>query len=443
MTEKQVSPLDPHKDELIEMALQGLSNTAMAAAFTARGVSTTKDSIRRAFKRWNFSRPNANLGEPTVSLTGDTATIQGGDPSGTEITPDQLMRLHGLDPDDWEIKNLIVNKWDAMVGEKLGNAKRPMYQLKLHLVRKRPIEFVFPGRVPSEYTAPVIRRKVGSMPLVAPYLKVIVGDNQVPHHDRGMEDCLLQFLAEIKPDELIDIGDQGDNPSVSTHAKNEQWHVPINECIQGTVELNYYRRRAYEQMKMTILLGNHDERVKRYTQARAEALYGIKQGDIPNDPVTGANVLEWAYLTRADDLNITVIANEDDNYFQQSFTIVEGEHGAIAEHGSNSGKNVAQKVSERRHYSIFYGHTHDQSIETKTVWDIHGNHRTYYLVNIGSGTKIKGGLGYAKLPDWVNGFATLSDWGDGRFHVDLAKYEDGVLYWRDKRWFASPESLAA
>lgn len=439
MTEKQSSPLDAFRDEVIEMALQGLTNTEIAASLSARGIATTRDSIRRAFKRWKFVRPNSGIAEPAVSLSGDQATVAGGDPAGEEISPEDLMRKHGLDPDDWEIKNIIVNKWDAMMGEKRGNEKKPMYQLKLYLARKKPIEFVFPGRVPSEYKAPLIRREQG----VGPLLKVITGDAQVPHHDKGMEDCLLQFIAEMQPHSLVDVGDQGDNPSVSTHPKNEKWHVPLNDCIQATVELNYHRRRACEEMEMVVLIGNHDERVQRYTQARAEALYGIKQGDIPGDPVTGASVLEWGYLTRADDLGVTVIATGGDSYMHQSFTLVDHEHGALAEHGDKVGKQAAQNTINRRTYSVFYGHTHDQNIQTRTLYDIYGNHRTLYIVNIGTGTKIAGGLGYAKNPDWVNGFATLSDWGDGRFHVDLAKYEDGVLYWRDKRWFASPESLAA
>jgi len=42
------------------------------------------------------------------------------------------------------------------------------------------------------------------------------------------------------------------------------------------------------------------------------------------------------------------------------------------------------------------------------------------------------GLGYAAQPRWVQGFATASVWKDGSFTVDLARYEDGVVRWREQ-----------
>jgi hypothetical protein len=432
------SPLDAHVDELKALASQGLSMTDIAAQLTERGVPTSRDSVRRAFKRHNIERPALLTREPDISIKGDTAVLIGGDAAGPRLSPDDLIRMRHLDPADWEIKDMIINEWDAMMGEKHGNATKPMYQIKLFLTRKKPIEFVFPGKVPTDYIPPKI---IVPRFRTTPTIKVICGDGQVPHNDKGMEDCFLQFLADIMPDELVDIGDQGDNPSVSSYKKNAQWHVPINDCIQATVELNYYRRRAAENMKMVILLGNHEARLVNFTMTQAESLYGIKQGDIPDDPKTGEHVLQWASLTRAKDLGIEVIGNEDDSYEHASYKLVDHPHGALAEHGNKTGKTHSQKMIERRIVSLFYGHTHDQTIDTKTLYDINNDPRTIYSVNIGTQSLIKGGLGYVKNPDWVHGFALLIEWPDGRFHVELVKYEQGVMYWRDKRYFANPNLL--
>ncbi len=80
------------------------------------------------------------------------------------------------------------------------------------------------------------------------------------------------------------------------------------------------------------------------------------------------------------------------------------------------------------------GHTHRQSVEYRTVYGTDGQPHSLEAVEIGCMCKIAGGLGYAVDPDWTNGFATASVWADGRFQIDLARYVDGVLYWRKQRF---------
>jgi len=62
-----------------------------------------------------------------------------------------------------------------------------------------------------------------------------------------------------------------------------------------------------------------------------------------------------------------------------------------------------------------------------------GKLETLVGVEVGCGCEVKpDGLGYAAQPRWVQGFATANVWKDGSFTVDLARFDDGVLRWRDQ-----------
>ena len=68
-----------------------------------------------------------------------------------------------------------------------------------------------------------------------------------------------------------------------------------------------------------------------------------------------------------------------------------------------------------------------------TKHDIDGNTETLTGVECGTMAKIKQGLGYSVAPDWQAGFATATLFDDGKFNIDLAKFINGNLMWRDQR----------
>ena len=48
----------------------------------------------------------------------------------------------------------------------------------------------------------------------------------------------------------------------------------------------------------------------------------------------------------------------------------------------------------------------------------------------------RGGFGYAVNPPCNQGFGTVTIWPSGEHVMELARYRDGVLAWRDQRWAA-------
>ncbi len=58
----------------------------------------------------------------------------------------------------------------------------------------------------------------------------------------------------------------------------------------------------------------------------------------------------------------------------------------------------------------------------------------FLAVSVGMTCERVGGIGYAEDPDWQPGAAFVTVWPDGRFNVELLRWDAGELVWRDQRF---------
>lgn len=367
----------------------------------------------------NTARGKSDKAErPGLKVDGDEATIVS-KPSATLTTPEEAIRARGLDPAEWEVKNMIVSEWDALA---TGGEPRTMRQLKLFLAKRVPLHILFPA-VESEYVAPRKFRPVAGSKLV-----VLVGDQQAPYHNPELHELFRQWLQRNRPHEGILIGDTVDLPDISRHKDNPEWHVKAQECINsGYLILRDYVR-ASETTRWQKLLGNHDERIRNEQLNRAERLYALRPADIPGEAPEIVN--EVRRLLRLDSLGVKLVEPRG-NYTHAQIALSER---LIVRHGWLTGRNAAASSLKQLSCSIVVGHTHKQAVHHRTVHDAQKRSDVLTGVETGCMCRLEDGLGYAVDPDWVNGFATASVWPDGRFQIDLATYTDGVLYWRKQRF---------
>lgn len=410
----------PRNGKLLELARQHPTNIALAQHL---GVprSTLRDHIARLGMTDAVKSARANEGPERAGLKidGDQAVLTSRPVAGI-ATPEDAIRARGLDPAEWEVKNLVVNEWDALGP---GGEPRTMRQLKLYLSRRVAVKMVFPATAP-DYVAPQKWRRDNGSTLV-----VLCGDPQAPYHDPKMHDLFRQWLARNRPHHGVLIGDTVDFPSISRHKDNPEWHVSTQECINAGYLLLRDYVRASEGTRWRKLLGNHDERIRNELLNRAERLYAIRPADIPGEKPDN-DALSIRHLLRLDALGIELV-QPNGNYTHAQVKINEK---LIVRHGWLVGKNSAQASLKALSCSIVVGHTHKQRIEHRTVYDANGNATVLTGVETGCMCRIEAGLGYAVDPDWVNGFATASVWPDGSFHIDLAQYENGSLHWRKQKF---------
>ena len=419
-------------DELRALVLERGSKNAAARALGCTDKTLTGRLIKQgihdevvaelAARRDPMVMPESVRPEkPRAEVHGDTATVvtvpapQLGDMA-------ELMRERGLDPDEWEVKNAVLNEWDSNAGD--GQIIK-LRQLKLHLVRKTPIEFVFPA-------VDVRVRKFTSVKPVkgAPVVHAVFADSHAPYHDVAMHDAACNLIAgDLDPDVLIDLGDLGDYPTISKWRDNPAWSAPVKACIDTSFQILADRRAASQTARMVLLKGNHDWRLETELLARAERMYGITPAEIPGEQQHQGHSLRT--LLHLDRLSCELVEPElaGDEYNHAEFFLTPD---LAAIHGKTV-KDGAMVHAERMGVSCIMGHTHKQSHRVITRWH---NDRRYHLdaVEVGTGRALPKSVGYDNRPKSEQGFVVATVFPDGGHNIELVRWDGKHLTYRGNRY---------
>lgn len=390
----------------------------------ARAIGVKPRALQKYCKREGIVFTEAE--QPTFTQHNDDATITGQKTPGNLETPEELMANHGLSPQDWEVKDIKINKWEGMTGADRANEIVPMRQITIFLKRRAPLSLIVPAREPIPgYQFP----KLEPASADGPVTWVFIGDEQAPYHDERLHYLSLCFLNDVRPDRGVKMGDLLDFPDISRHPDNPEWHVKAQECVDAGSVIIYERREASPDTVWDMLEGNHDTRVRSEQLLRAERMYGLRPGVLPGEEPEQP-LLSLSRLLRLDQLGVNY--HKPNGNYEHAQVVVNDK--LAARHGWLTGKDGPKKSISRLDHSLVLGHTHRQSIYSETRYDITGVPYTVYAVETGCMCRVQGGLGYAVDPDWQNGFVTSTVWPDGEISFDLARYKDGVLRWRDKQY---------
>ena len=353
-----------------------------------------------------------------VEISGDAAVITS-DPSPDLGDIAEMIRARGLEPDEWEVKNAVLNCWDSNAGD--GQIIE-LRQLKIHLVRKVPIDFILPVTDVKPRTP---RKPVKS----DTHTIVLLPDQHAPYEDKACHEAVLAMLAHVQPDEVGLLGDLVDLPTISKHRDNPAWSASVTECIQSGFNL----LRSYTEAtpsRFWMLKGNHCFRLETELLARAERMYGIAPASIDGEEQDQA--LSLKRLLHLDRLGVELIEppKVGDGY---EFAVHKITDKFEARHGWITGQNSAQKSLDRVGRSLVVGHTHRQVLTRRTYFN--GiTHRTIQAAECGTLRGIEGGGGFAVNPDWQVGLAVAQIGSDGAETIDFASFDDGVLRWRGERY---------
>jgi hypothetical protein len=355
-----------------------------------------------------------------MNLLGEASTS---DPQAVE----DLIRAHGLDPEDWIVVSVTLNRWDSNAG---SGETMPMSQLKVSVAPKVPVDILLPARLDGpKYKAP---KKRGRPLKTKPQTVVVVSDQQAPFHDKALHSTFLRWLDVVKPDQGVVLGDLMDLPDVSRHRWKPEWSASVQDCLDSAYTILRDYRESSSQTSWSLLAGNHDDRLRNALIDNLRDLYGLRKGKSDSESLLEP-VLSLEHLLRLDELGIRYVDPEgsyDHGQLELSPSLA-ARHGWIARKGSGAS---ARASLEQLGYSVLVGHTHRQGQVAKTSYSMDGEPSTHVAAEIGAMCDVRGGLGYAVSPDWQQGFCTVSLWPDGAFNIDLARVNDGALYWRDSRY---------
>lgn len=347
-------------------------------------------------------------------------------------TPDELILDHGLDPAEWDVVKIDTAARDG------GTAKDPRVARSITVSVAPKVEppqpaqgggrTVFKSR-PSRSKDAIKRQDAGAK------LYVVLGDEQAPNGlDPELHGIVCQWLRDVQPDELVHIGDLGDFESVSSYDQLNpgKWSNSVQDCLDASYQiLAGYMANLPEGTRARYLIGNHEVRLERYLTSIAKELYGVTRA--LDD---GPSVLDLEYLLRLDELGIELVRSDLGTYPHPAVKLAPrlvAVHGDVARRRSGTSPHASMENSE---FGVIHGHTHRAAVVSKTI---NTTEKSYTLQSAEIGCLCKAnGLGYTsqRTTDWQQGFATVSVWPDGHYHIDLASYQNGVLVWQNQRWEA-------
>lgn len=394
-----MSKLDEHKETVLAMKAEGRSNRAIGHW---HGVS--EKSVRRALKRW-ATADDARPKEQVVFTTQSTRLV---------TDPEELMRELGVDPSDWHVDSIDVNRW--------GNVDDPNYQLKVRLKNLKPENLILAPEIPD--LLPRIYSKPSNDEAE---LVVFVSDFHAPFHDPHLLRQFIDWLATNQPHRIIVGGDLGDFPAQSRHRHKPEWNASAQECVNAMFQILLAIRLVCPNAEIVFLPGNHDERIRNAIIDHNQGLFELRAADQSGEP-QALSVWDIRNLLHLDKLGISYIdpAGTYEYALYPISTKLAATHGWIAQ--NKSGYSAAKTLESLGH-SVIVGHTHRRGFYYETTYEIDGTPRDRVAVEAGCMCLHKKGLGYARAANWQQGFVTVSVHADGTFAIDPASYVNKKLLW--------------
>lgn len=331
-----------------------------------------------------------------------------------------MLKRRGLNVDEWVIGRTRVNEWGAGRCTHCEAEVAPLTQLRVDL---DPVSrVILPARTDGwRPRPPKVTRAQRDGELV-----VFLSDQHAPHQDDELHATTLKWLRREKPDRVVLLGDLLDLDAVSRHRANPEWASTLQECIDTGYRLVADYVAAAPGARFQMLAGNHEDRLRNALLDNLRAVTGLTR---PGDEMP---VMSIPFLLRLDELEVEWVGSLGE-YAHHAVRVgdsLSARHGWIAKKGS--GASALATLDAVRHH-VVVGHTHRQGVVSHTHHAIDGEPVVLHACEAGTLARTRGGLGYATLPDWQQGFATAQCWEDGSVSFDLARWDGRHLSWRGGR----------
>jgi predicted phosphodiesterase len=219
---------------------------------------------------------------------------------------------------------------------------------------------------------------------------VVIPDIHVPyHHEANVELAISECRGA---DHVVILGDLLDAYPLMSHTKNPaRKHTMQDELDEANAILSKIRVKAGRNACIDLILGNHEDRLRRYIWQKAPALDGV-------------NALDFEQLLHLDSRGINLHSPAGFRQYNARF-----KHGDIVR--PQAGYTARAEMLKHRSTG-FSGHTHrmghaiqtDKEGRTTEWWECG------HLVDTSKAE-------YVSSPDWQAGYVVLEVKADGTIHV--------------------------
>lgn len=225
-------------------------------------------------------------------------------------------------------------------------------------------------------------------------LEVFISDVHFPFEDRASWQLTLNVIKELKPNLVFLGGDILDCYAVSQYDREPTRKLTLQQDLDYAFEeLSKLRKACPKNTQIMYLEGNHETRLSRYLNSKAEELSVLDAMKLPQ-------------LLKLDKLKIKWIPNGSRTKIGKLWHL----HGNEIAGG---GSNIAKAKFDRLGANIIFGHHHKMQSYIKRNYEgeVCGAWANACLSDLQPD--------YAHFTDWVLGFSVIeySDYS-GNFNVD-------------------------
>lgn len=232
-----------------------------------------------------------------------------------------------------------------------------------------------------------------------PEKHIFLSDFQIPFQDDISIGLVLKFILDFKPDVIHFVGDILDLTKQSKYdpdpydRHNLKDEIQIARGILGQFMKN--ARKGNKKIAMFFYEGNHERR-QLYRLSKTPDLAEVEEDD--------EYILSLPHLLKLKKLGVTWVPYYKTHVEKGNVRV---EHGDVVR--VKAGYS-AHAMLDRRGSNGVSGHTHRLGLIFRTQ----GDHERFWVEN---GNLCKRSLGYAKEPDWTQGFS-----------IGIFDHETGIMF---------------
>ncbi len=419
---------------------------------------TLRDGFVRHFKIRNFAgivgkrKPQSLVGDDEsdkldVEIDGNFGTIRSVTVVGQIKTVEQLLKVAGVDPKEYEVLNPKIKKWDVALKLKADKDHEivkvvPSIYIEAPLRARHPKAFE-PIIQPIQIQLPKLP-KIKTSKSKSIKKALIVNDPQVgfrrtlhttelvPFHDRRVLDLALQ-IAQAEDIDHISFG--GDCLDLSEWSNKflpepEFYWVTQPALLEWSWWLTQFRM-AQPGAEMKTLEGNHDLRMPLLITSNLRQAYQLRAVDELTLPPS----LSVPKLLSLHTLNIDYVNGYPDNGYWLNRNIYIT-HGDMVRGTPGA---TANAITNRQAFTTIFGHIHRKESVTRRL-KTHEGDLIYTAFCPGAACHIDGRVPGSKSTDqWQQGIAVIEYTDDAENIVPIA-IQDGRAIYNGKQWIARERS---
>ena len=246
----------------------------------------------------------------------------------------------------------------------------------------------------------------------------VISDIHFPEHDRAVWATILELLKDVKPQEIVLLGDFLEMASVSQHGGAELEKL-TEDFDAGKQALRQLREVVGLDCRITYLEGNHESRLTRFLMSKAPSL---------RDSLSYQVGLDLARL------DVEWVPEHKQPITRGDLDLTHG-HQDLRERPSKFHSGKMAEVYGRPERTVLYGHTHKPQVFTRPTV---GGHAT--AIGLGCARTLAPGWLHGAQAGWVHQVAVVYLSGAGRSYVYPITLRHGQTMWNGKMYGAVTSS---